>query len=321
MDTIQSCSNAQNVCIITGESGVGKSVIARQYAEKCVKSKRFKNVHLVNAADDKIEESIRSFACSMGLNIPDDNSKPLQLDEVFQEIYAVIDRRGRKDDTLLIFDDAEGKFLMKHYKYSKAFKSLVVTQCTDNDLSEFDENEIIHIDPYTDDEGFNAIKKFFVHNKLTVEDETLIHKLHQQLRGFPLTIYQCLTKIKIQVSYRKNMEEPIDTTIKEYLNLENECTKKEDSFDRVDDPHLRIISIIVTDSFQKLKQHDEKLGDLAEKLFLAMSFFDVDYLFAEMFANNKNYQSALNNLNEMGLFTLMSYFFRRDPCMMVTWCS
>ena len=83
-NAINSILNDLHTCVIRGPAGVGKSVIARQYAEKYIKNKEFKKVFEINASDDKIEECMSRFAHEMGISNADCNNNPLSLEQSFK---------------------------------------------------------------------------------------------------------------------------------------------------------------------------------------------------------------------------------------------
>ena len=307
-----------NLCIMSGESGIGKTVTASQFAEECTKTKQFKRVYKFNAADDHIEESLKNFVCTMGIDVPDDNSNKT-LEGLFKDVGAKITQNGRNEDTLLIFDDAQEKLLMKYNEYVKDFKSLVVTKKKVDDLREFDNGVILEIDTFNDKEGLSAIKKFFDHHDLTCRDENLYGRLNDQTNGFPLALYQILSQITIKAKSSSNANQNIDEVLKECIDFKKENLEKEKINGTEDDPRLQIIGLILKHTFEKLKQKDEgsgnasekpekQTGNAAEHLFLIMSFLDINYLFEEMISNipdqatNLKYKNALQELHEMGLF-------------------
>ena len=69
LERIRSNFESENICIIKGESGVGKSTLARQYAEKCVNVYRYKKVYMMMVSDEVVEESIRTFANGLRINL------------------------------------------------------------------------------------------------------------------------------------------------------------------------------------------------------------------------------------------------------------
>ena len=103
-----------------------------------------------------------------------------------------------------------------------------------------------------------------------------------------------------------NEEDPIDSVLNECIDIGNEA-HGEGSFKDVDDPHLRIISIIVNKSFEKLYESDNQLGDAARNLFWIMTFLDPDYLFKEIFkgitddTKKISYTNGMDALERMGI--------------------
>ena len=123
LEHITSIFKDKNTCILRGPSGVGKSIIARRFEQKCIDEEVFKQVYEVNAADDKIEASMHCFAAGMGIDIQDENNNPLSLDEIFNRIGERMRQNGKGGSHLLVFEDAQEKFLSRYYEKVKDFKA------------------------------------------------------------------------------------------------------------------------------------------------------------------------------------------------------
>ena len=100
-------------CVLRGESGIGKSYLASQFATQAVDKKKFKNVLVVNVSDDNIEKSMHNIAQEMGLDIHDENSKPLTIKKLFIMVWGRIESQHVNNNLLMVFEDAELKFFMK----------------------------------------------------------------------------------------------------------------------------------------------------------------------------------------------------------------
>lgn len=315
------------MCIIRGPSGVGKSIMARQFAQDCVDQKAFKQVYEINAADDKIEASMRNFATGMGIDTLDENSNWLPLDDLFKSIVARVRQKGPVENNLLVFDDAQGKFLSRYYEFVKVFKTLVITKKKAHELKEFDECAIAQLDSFTKKEGVAAIKQFFDHYQLNVTNEKILEEVNDGLSGFPLAIFQVLKKIKLQIMEmpERSNNEPIDDVVLKGVEVgrESEVCYRENMANEIDDPHLRKMSLIVKRIFETINEKDqeESIKDhvdgstmaernqisSAERLFLILSLMDIDYLYLEMFQTinctikNKQYNDILEHLRNIGL--------------------
>ena len=254
----------------------------------------------------------------MGIDIPDDNVNKT-LERLFNDVCAKITQNGRKEDTLLIFDDAQEKFLMKYNEYVKDFKTLVVTKKKFDDLNDYENDVFIEVDTFNDKEGSSAIKQFFDHHELTCLDHTLYGRLNAQSNGFPLALYQTLNTITNRAKSLSNEDKNVDELINNCLDCKNEHLENEKIDGKEDDPRLQIVSLILKHKFDQLKQKyggagkasekpEENIGNVAENLFSIMSYLDINYLFEEMFSNssdkatNNKYQRALQELHEMELF-------------------
>ena len=315
------------MCIIRGPSGVGKSIIARLFAKDCVDEGEFKQVFEINAADDKIEASMRNFATGMGIDTLDENSNSIPLDDLFKRIVARVRQKGPVENNLLVFDDAQGKFLSRYYEFVKIFKTLVITKKKAHELKEFNKNAIVQLDSFSKKEGVSAIKQFFDYYQLKVSNEKILEEVNEGLGGFPLAIFKVLKKIKLQVMSmpERGNHEPIDDIVLKGIEdgRESEVTYRENMAKEVDDPHLRMMSLIVKRIFECVneKEQEESKKDRvdgsktserkhissAERLFLILSLMDVDYLYQEMFqtinckTKNKQYNENLEHLTDIGL--------------------
>ena len=328
LENITSIFKDKNTCILRGPSGVGKSIIARRFEQKCIDEEVFKQVYEVNAADDKIEASMHCFAAGMGIDIQDENSNPLSVDEIFNRIGERMRQNGKGGSHLLVFEDAQEKFLSRYYEKVKDFKILVTTKKKQHELKEFDEDALIQIDAFTKKEGVMAIKQFFDHYNLRVQNEGIYLELHDRLGGFPLLVFQVLMKIKRQAKSRKDIdnETPIDGILRKGIEIANdsENSYRENMQQEVDDPYLRKMGLVVKRIFEYIKEN-EKIDDNndiggkektslngtvtspAERMFLLLSSMDIDYLYQEMFqtindsTKVQQYNDSLEHLRTMGL--------------------
>ena len=323
---IKSIFKDNNMCIIRGQSGVGKSIMARRFAQDCVDQNVFKHVYEINAADDKIEASMRNFATGMGIVTLDENSNSIPLDHLFKSIVARIRQKGPVENNLLVFDDAQGKFLSRYYEFVKVFKTLVITKKKVYELKEFDQSTIVQLDSFTKKEGVSAIKQFFAHYDLQVSNEKILEEINDGLGGFPLAIFQVLKKIKSQVMPKaeRGNHEPIDDIVLKGIEVarEFEVSYREDMAKEVDDPHLRKMTLIVKRIFESINENEQdkskedhvdgsKMSERnqissAERLFLVLSLMDIDYLYQEMFQikntiKNKQYSENIEHLRNIGL--------------------
>ena len=296
-------------CVVRGESGIGKSYLASQFSKQALEKKKFKHVLVINVSDDNIEKSIHNIAQETGLDIQDESSKPLTANKLFKMVWERIENQNFKNDFLVVFEDAEIKFFNKCYDHARNIRMLILTKCEEELLSECRESAIIHLQPYNNDEGRVAVKKFLDQHNLIIHDQSLYDCFVEKLRGFPLAIYQVLNKIKFRVvkeNRRKYL--PIDDIMKEYIGLGNNV-KNVKVIKEIDDPHLQLVSVIVKTSFERLIALEEGLGRAARKLFQIMSYMDSNFLFDEMFRKkdgndtDHDYGNALDTLEEMKLLT------------------
>lgn len=328
LENIKSVLEVKNICILRGSSGVGKSIIAREFEQNCINQEVFKQVYEINAADDKIEASMHSFAAGMGIDIQDENNNPLSVDEIFNRIDERMKQNGKADNHLLVFEDAQERFFSRHYAKVKDFKILVTTKKKQHELKEFEEDALIQVDPFTKKEGVMAIKQFFDHYNLQVQNEGIYQELHDGLGGFPLLIFQVLMKFKKQAESRKDIDAsaPIDDILRKGVQFGNdsEADYRANMAQEVDDPYLRKTGLVVKRIFEYIKENEKQddnndiegkektsshgtVTSPAERLFLLLSSMDIDYLYHEMFQTINDskkvqqYERSLEHLHTMGL--------------------
>ena len=154
-----------------------------------------------------------------------------------------------------------------------------------------------------------------------------MEEVNEGLGGFPLAIFKVLKKIQLQVMSmpERSNHEPIDDIVMKGIEVgrESEVSYRENMAKEVDDPHLRMMSLIVKRIFECVNEKeqeeskkdrvdgsrtsDRKQISSAERLFLILSLMDIDYLYQEMFQTinckikNQQYNENLEYLTEIGL--------------------
>ena len=179
---------------------------------------------------------------------------------------------------------------------------LILTHREKDYLTDFEEKGIVHLKPYDNQEGVTAVKTFFDHHHLVLQDQGLYSHLIEILRGFPLAIYQTLNEIKFMAAKeRANIDMPVDDLIRKFIDYANKACNI-DAIKEVEDPYLQIVCFIVKTSFERLSKLDGDRGRNAKKLLLIMSYMDCSYLFKEMFDGdddtNESYGDVLKVLED-----------------------
>ena len=294
------------VCVLRGDSGIGKSYVAEMYKKKAEKERKFKHIFVVNASNQNIQKSMEHMAQEMCLNYLDENSNPVTFEKIFKLLGENIASKKAANEALLIFDNAEEKFFMKCYDKAQNIKMLILTQRGKDYLTDIEEKGIIHLKPYDNLESLTAVKTFFDHHHLVLQDQGLYSYLIEILRGFPLAIYQALNEIKFRAAKeKKNIDMPVDELMKKFIDDGNQACNV-DVIKEVEDPYLQIVCFIVKTSFERLSNHGGDRGRNARKLLLLMSYMDCSYLFKEMFDGddtNEGYGVVLKVLVDSGIIT------------------
>ena len=309
ISTIETALQKYGVCVLKGASGIGKSFISQKFLKKATQERKFKQIFVVNVSDSNIEKSMHHMAQEMGLAIVEDHSSPLAFDKIFKQLWDMISVDQVMNDVLIIFEDAEVKFFLKCYDHAKQIKMLILTKCEEDYLTDFDEEEIIRLLPYNNTEGIDAVKGFFDCNNLAVRDVRLYDTLIEKLQGFPLALYQVLNEIMFRIALEKRKENvPIDDIIETYIDL-GSTTNNVYPNNEIDDPHIKIVGMIIKRSFSRLIKLREDLGMATRKLFVIMSYMDSNYLYEEMFKNidgeerTQDFENSLKVLKDMRLLS------------------
>ena len=305
--TIETALQKYGVCILKGESGIGKSFISQKFLKKATHEHKFKRIFVVNVSDSNIDKSMYHMAQEMGLAIGEDYSSTLAFDKIFKQLWDKISDDEFMHDMLIIFEDAEVKFFMKCYDHAKQIRMLILTKCEEDYIKDFEEENIIRLLPYNNSEGIDAVKGFLDCNHLTVRDVRLYDTLVEKLRGFPLALYQVLNEIKFRIGWEKREENvPIDDVMRTYIDLGSKLNNVYVN-NEIDDPHLQIVGMIINMRFSRLIELRADLGKATRKLFVIMSYMDRNYLYEEMFKTGdgeertKDFENSLQVLKDMRL--------------------
>ena len=302
--TIETLLKDKCAIVLRGESGIGKSFIAKQFQKKSIKDGTFKRILFVNVSDNNIQKSMDHMAQEMGLDILDESSSPLIFDKLYKKLMEKISNENAEKATLIIFEDAEVKFFMKCYEQFENIKMIISTQCGEDYLTDVEESGIIHLQPYNHTEISKIIEDFEDLHQFNIQDQSLCNYFSDNLRGFPLAIYQVLNEINFQLT-KANMkvDMPLNKIVMKCINIESTIhTIKE-----MDDPHIQIVGITIKSSFERLIKLQEDVGRKAKELFHIMSYMDHNYLFKELFMasdgedKKNNYENALKVLEDMKL--------------------
>lgn len=208
--------DSKNPASVTGLGGVGKTELARKYAE--IHRGDYTDQIWIDASTFGIEGSLRDLAKKLWINEKDINGKNKGIQTIAEDIYKFFLNNPQRKP-LFIFDNAEGYKDIKKFLPGPSNNKpyvLITSRSKNWDTEEDGKIEQLELKVFSEDEAKEFIIKSLGKNNLLEED---IKALAKELGYLPLALKQATAYIKRNEGL----------SIKEYLNeykIEVEKTKK-----------------------------------------------------------------------------------------------
>lgn len=262
---------------ISGLGGVGKSELARRYAQK-YSSNYDGNVIWINAENrGTLESSFLNLAQDnrLGISIEDISGKPKTIESIVKEIYEFFAKRR----SLFIFNNAENdnnlkKFLQLCKLRPDASKPYILITSRNREWEKG--IEVINLSELKLKDAIEFVKK-----GLNIGDESQgreIKALVEKLQCFPLAIQQAIAYIEDQ---RVTGEFSINNYLEKYEKKTKDLLNS-DVFGGIDNDYAKTTFTTWQITIDRIKNNKED-GELASKILDVIAYLAPENINREMF--------------------------------------